>query len=66
MPKTYEVGMEFDSTVWVSVEADSEEEAQEKAESMFDPANYMEVITSGYWIPGDVELVDDGTEEAEE
>jgi hypothetical protein len=63
---TYEVGMEFDSTVWVSVEADSEEEAQEKVEDTFDPAAYMEVIANGYWTPGEVELVDDGTEEENE
>ena len=63
---TYEVGMEFDSTVWVPVEADSEEEAREKVESTFDPDDYTEVIVHGYWTPGDVELVDDGTDEEEE
>lgn len=62
---TYEVGMEFDSTVWVPVEADSEEEAQAKAEAAFDPADYMEAITHGYWVPDMIELIDDGTEEEE-
>jgi hypothetical protein len=62
---TYEVGMEFDSTVWVPVEAEDEAEAQEKAEAKFDPADYMEAIVHGYWTPGDVELIDDGTEEEE-
>lgn len=59
----FEVGMEFDSTVWVPVEADNEEEARKKAEETFNAADYMEAIARGYWETSDVELVDDGTEE---
>lgn len=63
---TYEVGIEFDSTVYMLVEADSEDHAAELANARFNPSEYMDQIIDGAWITGGVELVDDGTEEETE
>lgn len=60
---TFEVRMKFDSAIFVLVDAEDEEQAQEKAEDEFDAAEHIERIQYGYWGATDVELVDDGTEE---
>jgi hypothetical protein len=60
----YEVSVEFDSTVYMRVNADNEEEAQRLASSRFDPRDYMEQLIDGAWIVGDAEAVDGIEEEA--
>lgn len=60
---TFEVGLQFQDYLFVLVEAEDEEEAEEKAESTFYASEHIERIQHGDWKAVDVELVDDGTEE---
>ena len=62
---TYEVAMEFRNHLFVMVEADDEEQAQEKAEEEFDPAAYMEPIIHGHWEIAGTALFDAGDQEGE-
>jgi hypothetical protein len=60
----YEVSIEFDSTVYMSVDADNGEQAMRLASSRFDPRDYMDQIVDGAWIIGDAEAMDGIEEEA--
>lgn len=60
----YEVSIEFDSTVYVSVDADDEDHALRLAASRFDPRDYMDQLVDGAWVAQDAEAMDGIEEEA--